>query len=115
MVVLKIDIHTHVLPENWPDLKERYGYGGFAQIEHHGAGCARILLDDQSFREIESSCWNSSVRLGDCDQHGVNVQVLSTVPMMFSYWAKPEHTLDLAKLLHEHIAHRVDGFGTAGA
>ena len=27
--MLKIDIHTHILPENWPSLKERYGYGGF--------------------------------------------------------------------------------------
>lgn len=27
--MLKIDFHTHILPENWPDLKERYGYGGF--------------------------------------------------------------------------------------
>ncbi len=25
--MLKIDSHTHILPENWPDLKERYGAG----------------------------------------------------------------------------------------
>ena len=42
---LKVDIHTHILPENWPDLKERYGYGGFIQLEHHGPGCARMVLD----------------------------------------------------------------------
>ena len=41
--MLKIDIHTHILPERWPDLKERYGYGGFLQLEHHGPGCARML------------------------------------------------------------------------
>ncbi|HVA54263.1 MAG TPA: amidohydrolase, partial [Gammaproteobacteria bacterium] len=39
--MLKIDIHTHVLPSDWPDLKEKYGYGGFVQLEHHGPGCAR--------------------------------------------------------------------------
>ena len=31
---MKIDIHTHVLPENWPNLKEKYGYGGWIQLEH---------------------------------------------------------------------------------
>jgi aminocarboxymuconate-semialdehyde decarboxylase len=108
--MLKIDVHTHILPENWPDLKERYGYGGFIQLEHHGPGCARMMLDDKIFREVESDCWDPDVRLSDCDRCHVNVQVLSTVPVMFNYWAKPEHTADLAKILNDHIAGLVNDY-----
>ncbi len=101
---MKIDLHTHVLPERWPDLRERYGYGGFIRLEHHRPCGARMLMDDRFFREIESNCWDAAVRIEECDATGVDVQVLSTVPVMFAYWAKPEDTLDLSRILNDSIA-----------
>eukprot|EP01112_Ceratiomyxa_fruticulosa_P006859 TRINITY_DN1777_c0_g1_i1.p1 TRINITY_DN1777_c0_g1~~TRINITY_DN1777_c0_g1_i1.p1 ORF type:complete len:354 (-),score=48.40 TRINITY_DN1777_c0_g1_i1:82-1143(-) len=101
---LRIDFHTHILPKNWPDLKEKYGYSGFVQLDHHCHGKARMMLDGKCFREIESNCWDTETRIKECDEKNVDVQVISTVPVMFCYWAKPEDTLDLAQYLNDHIA-----------
>ncbi|WP_338791628.1 amidohydrolase family protein [Bernardetia sp. MNP-M8] len=99
-----IDIHTHILPERLPNLRERYGYGGFIHLDHHKPCCARMMMDDRFFREVEDNCWSAERRMQECNHQHVDVQVLSTVPVMFGYWAKPEHTWDLSKMLNEHIA-----------
>ena len=65
------------------------------------------MRDDQFFREVESNLWDPEIRGNECDNYGIDVQVLSTVPVMFSYWAKAEHGLDLSKLLNDHIASTV--------
>ncbi|MDX2105456.1 MAG: amidohydrolase family protein [Candidatus Melainabacteria bacterium] len=103
--MLKIDIHTHILPRDIPDWKSKYGYGGFIKLDHHASCRARMLKDDGTFfREIESNCWDASARIEDCKRSGVTIQVLSTVPVMFSYWAEPKHALDLSKFLNDDLA-----------
>ncbi len=78
-----------------------------------------MLIDDRFFREVESNCWDPEVRIKEYNAFGVDKQVLSTVPVMFNYWAKPEHTYDLSAILNDHISDivnrypmRFEGLGT---
>jgi aminocarboxymuconate-semialdehyde decarboxylase len=101
---MKIDLHTHILPRNWPDLDAKYGYAGFVRLDHHKPCSARMMIGDSVFRVIDENAWDPGRRIEECDRTGVSMQVLSTVPVMFSYWAKPADGLDLCRRLNDHIA-----------
>jgi aminocarboxymuconate-semialdehyde decarboxylase len=107
----KIDIHTHILPPELPKFKDKFGYGGFIDLKPIDACRALMVRDDgKVFREIEENCWNPIKRIEEADLFGVNLQVISTVPIMFSYWAKPDDGLYLSRHLNEHIASVVASF-----
>ena len=101
---MKIDLHTHILPRDWPDLDAKYGYSGFVRLDHYRPCCARMMIGNRVFREITENVWDPRRRIEEMDAAGVCIQVLSTVPVMFSYWAKPADALDLSRFLNDHIA-----------
>lgn len=101
--MLKIDTHAHILPRDWPNLAEKYGDDRFPVIVHTD-GRHRIYKDGKFFREIWPNTWDPELRVADYARFGVQVQVISTVPVLFSYWAKASQALELHRHLNDHTA-----------
>lgn len=105
--MLKIDMHTHIIPRNLPRWAKEFGYEGFIHLEHHQPGRARMMKSEEFFREICSNCWDPIERIEEYAQHHTQVQVVCTIPVLFSYWAKPQHGLEISEFLNDHIAQLV--------
>ena len=101
--MLKIDTHAHILPRQWPDLAAKYGDDRFPVMQHAG-GSHRIYKDGKFFREVWESAFDAEHRIADYARYGVDVQVISTVPVLFSYWAKGNQALELHRFLNDHAA-----------
>jgi len=102
--MFKIDIHTHILPENLNEITTTFTDPRFLRMDAIDDKTARLSKDDKIFRQVNCNCWSHHARAKDCHETGVNMQVLSTIPVLFSYWAKDNECLTLSKFLNEHIA-----------
>lgn len=93
-----------------PNWTERFGYGDFIYLQHHKKGVAKMMRGNQFFREIKENAWNTELRIDEYKKFKTQVQVICTIPVMFSYWAKPLDCLDLSKFLNDHIGKVVEKY-----
>ena len=97
-------MHSHILPKNLPDWEKKFGYGGFIKLDHHKPKMAKMMLGNKFFREINHNCWDPEVRIKEYQKFNTHVQVVSTVPVLFSYFAKPNDGLKVAEFLNNDLA-----------
>ena len=86
-----------------PNWTKKFGYGEFIHLEHRDCG-ACMMKGDHVFRVVEKNCYQPVARISDMDQTNVDKQVLSTIPVLFNYWAKPADGLETARFFNDHIA-----------
>ena len=106
---MKIDIHTHIMPEKMPNWVARFGYGDFIHLEHRNCK-ACMMKGDKLFREVEPNCFEATERIKDMDATEVGKQVLSTIPVLFNYWAKPADGLETSRFFNDHMAETVSRY-----
>lgn len=97
-------MHTHIIPKEMPNWTEKFGYGKFIHLVHNDDRSADMMQGGQFFRRIQENCWNEELRIGEYENFNTQVQVVCTIPVMFSYWAKTADCVELSRFLNDHIA-----------
>ena len=81
----------------------RVGIGMHVLISHQRA----CHTDGRLFRKVKRNCFDTPQRLTDMEEQRINMQVLCTVPVMFHYWANPQHTHEISKELNDDLAETI--------
>lgn len=66
-----------------------------------------MMKSNRIFRVVEPNCFDEKIRIKEMDESNVMVQVLSTIPVLFNYWAKPLDGYQTSRFLNDHIAETV--------
>ncbi|MFJ4101286.1 amidohydrolase family protein [Amycolatopsis japonica] len=95
-----IDIHTHYVPNGWPDLRADAGPDA-PWLRAETESEAMIMMGDKEFRRIGADCWNAETRLLDMDADGVRAQVVSPTPAFFNYGRTGEQAARIARIFND--------------
>lgn len=82
---LKIDFHTHILPEVIPDFEAKYGGEWITLRDSEEKNKKDMVKGGKFFRTVDPECYNVEHRLRFMEHWNIDVQVLCTVPVMFRY------------------------------
>ena len=85
-----------------PTTSEYQNYPSFHPVPN--SQDINLYLGPKFFRRVQPNCYDPSVRIKEMDATGVDVQVLSTVPVLFCYDAPVEGAKVMARALNEDIA-----------
>jgi len=99
-----IDMHAHIVPEHFPAAGKRDSADRWPFMDHFEAGRAKVMIAGENFRTVTEQCWNSARRTGDMTKEGVDVQVISPMPELFSYWFTSKDALEMSHHVNETIA-----------
>jgi aminocarboxymuconate-semialdehyde decarboxylase len=102
-----IDVHTHAVDPELPDLGREYSRDRWPSVERIGDTTAWLNYGDRRYRHIDHRCWSTDARLADMDRDGVALQVLSPVPVTFCYEADAAGAAELATAQNEFFARMI--------
>ncbi len=104
---MRVDFHTHYIPEHFPDMAEKYGDQGWPALLHTGLCQAEIYNAGKHYRSIDERSWEPERRLKDMDAEEIDMQVLSPVPVTFAYRFPAHAVLELSQYQNDEIARAV--------
>lgn len=104
---MRVDFHTHIIAENFPDFAAKYQNEKWPVLKPTCSCGANIMVSGKVFREVTDQVWSPEKRIHDMDVENVDIQVLSPIPVTFSYWAPIEEAVAMARFQNDFIAETV--------
>jgi aminocarboxymuconate-semialdehyde decarboxylase len=113
-----VDVHTHAVA---PDLAAPSAVPGheWVTVRREGETSAAIHVGARRYRSIDDRCWSVAARLRDMDAEGVEVQVVSPIPVTLDHSAPGDGAAQQARAQNDFFAALVaqapDRFRALGA
>jgi len=102
-----IDIHTHVVPERFPDYAGKGRDVPWPAMAEAHACHKHVMISGKVYRTVADGSWSVPRRIEAMGAMRMARQALSPMPELLSYWLPLEDGRNLIRYLNEQIAEMV--------
>jgi aminocarboxymuconate-semialdehyde decarboxylase len=99
-----IDIHNHIVPENFPAYAGKGRDVPWPSMAEAHACHRHVMISGKVYRTVSDGSWSVPRRIEAMGEMRVARQVLSPMPELLSYWLPLEDAKVLIRYLNEQIA-----------
>ena len=103
-----IDIHTHVVPENFPPYAGKGRDVPWPAMAEAHACHRHVMISGKVYRTVSDGCWSVARRIEDMGAMQVARQAISPMPELLSYWLPLGDARALIRFLNEEIARMIE-------
>jgi aminocarboxymuconate-semialdehyde decarboxylase len=106
-----IDTHAHVVPENFPAYLGAAIPADWPSMAPAHACHRNVMIAGKNYRTVSDKCWDVARRLEDLVEMELDLQAVSPMPELLSYWMGAADAQQLLRFLNEEIARMVADSG----
>jgi aminocarboxymuconate-semialdehyde decarboxylase len=103
-----IDLHTHVVPERFPQYAGRGVNVPWPSMADAHACHKHVMISGKVYRTVSDGCWSVPRRIEAMNEMRVARQVISPMPELLSYWLPLEDAQAMVRYLNDEIAAMVE-------
>ena len=102
-----IDIHTHIVPENFPPYRGKGKDVPWPSMADAHACHKHVMISGKLYRTVSDGSWSVPRRIEQMGGMKVTRQALSPMPELLSYWLPLDDAKVMIRYLNEQIAEMI--------
>ena len=99
-----VDAHAHIIPHDFPAYLGKAAPAGWPAMAPAQACHRSVMIYGKNYRTVRDTSWDVSKRLADFADMGLELQAISPMPELLSYWLAAPDAAQLVRYLNEQIA-----------
>ena len=102
-----IDIHTHIVPENFPPYAGKNKDVPWPSMAPAQACHRHVMISGKLYRTVTDGSWSVPRRIEQMGEMQVTRQAISPMPELLSYWLPLDDAKSMIRFLNEEIARMI--------